>query len=32
MDISLADFGTHCEEHNYYEEAVQLKAALKGKF
>lgn len=21
MDISLADFGTYCEEHNYYEES-----------
>jgi serine/threonine protein kinase len=21
MNISLADFGTHCEEHNYYEES-----------
>ena len=21
MEISLADFGTHCEEHNYYEES-----------
>ena len=21
MDISLADFGTHCEEHNFYEES-----------
>lgn len=21
MDISLADFGTHCQEHNYYEQS-----------